>query len=33
MFTKVKDIIAETFKNEKDNFDRAKYIVERLRHI
>ena len=33
MYKNVKDIIAGAFKYEKGNYDRAKYIVERLTEI
>ena len=33
MFSNVKDVIAGAFKYKDGNFERAKYIVERLREI
>ena len=33
MLNNVKDVIAGAFKFEKKNYERAKYIVERLREI
>ena len=33
IFKNIQDIIAGAFKYEKGNFERAKYIVERLRNL